>query len=133
MAVLEMKGKEPVAIKVIDSDPGKVAKAILPYHREGTVHVGYEAGCMGYTLYRLLTGMKIDCHIIAPNKVFRGGNREKIKTDKRDATAIAWMLRREEGGGWIPRHRTEGNPLTAETSKGRVTYKDHLFQRSVIT
>ena len=99
MAVLEMRGKEPVAVKVIDSDPNKVAKAILPYHREGIVSVGYEAGCMGYTLYRVLSGMKINCQIIAPNKVFRGGNNEKIKTDKRDAQAIAWMLRREEGGG----------------------------------
>jgi transposase len=98
MAVLEMKGKEPVIEKVIDSEPIKVAKAIIPYQREGTVHVGYEAGCMGYTLYRVLTGMEIDCQIIAPNKVFRGGNNEKIKTDKRDAEAIAWMLRRDEGG-----------------------------------
>jgi transposase len=99
MAVLEMRGNEPVAIKVIDSDPNKVAKAILPYRREGTVHVGYEAGCMGYTLYRVLMEMKIDCQIIAPNKVFRGENNERIKTDKRDATAIAWMLRRDEGAG----------------------------------
>jgi len=99
MAVLETKGKEPVAIKVIDSDPIKVAKTIRPYTKEGIVHVGYEAGCMGYTLYRVLTGMKIDCQIMAPNKIFRGGNNEKIKTDKRDATAIAWMLRREEGAG----------------------------------
>ena len=99
MAVLETRNKEPVAIKVLESDPLKVAKAILPYKKEGTVQVGYEAGCMGYTLYRVLTGMKIDCHIIAPNKVFRGGNNEKIKTDKRDAVAIAWMLRRNEGAG----------------------------------
>jgi transposase len=99
MAVLEMKGKEPVAVKVIDSDPGKVTKSILPYKKQGTVYVGYEAGCMGYTLYRVLTGMKINCQIIAPNKVFRGGNNEKIKTDKRDAIAIAWMLRREEWAG----------------------------------
>jgi transposase len=99
MAVLEEKGKEPVTVKVIDSDPGKVAKAILPFRKDGIVHVGYEAGCMWYTLYRVLTGMKIDCRIIAPNKVFRGGNNEKIKTDKRDAGAIAWMLRREEGAG----------------------------------
>jgi transposase len=54
---------------------------------------------MGYTLYRVLAGMNINCQIMAPNKVFRGGNNEKIKTDKRDATAIAWMLRREEGAG----------------------------------
>jgi len=99
MAVMEMKSKEPVAVKVIDSDPLKVAKAILPYQREGKVRVAYEAGCMGYTLYRVLTEMKIDCQIIAPNKVFRGGNNEKIKTDKRDAVAIAWMLRRDEGAG----------------------------------
>jgi len=99
MAVLDTKGKEPVAMKAIESDPMKAVKAILPYQREGTVHVSYEAGCMGYTLYRVLTGMKIDCHIIAPNKVFRGGNNDRIKTDKRDATAIAWMLRRNEGGG----------------------------------
>jgi transposase len=99
MAVLEMKSKDPVVVKVIDSDPIKVAKAILPYLKDGMVHVGYEAGCMGYTLYRVLVGMKIDCQIIAPNKVFRGGNNEKIKTDKRDAVAIAWMLRREEGAG----------------------------------
>jgi transposase len=84
-------------MKVIDSGPLKVAKAILPYQKEGTVHVGYEAGCMGYTLYRVLTRMKIEWHILAPNKVFRGGNNEKIKTDKRDAAAIAWMLRRDEG------------------------------------
>ena len=99
MAVLEAKGKEPAAVKVIDSDPGKVAKAILPYHKEGLAYVGYEAGCMGYTLYRVLTGMKVNCQIIAPNKVFRGGNNEKIKTDKRDAVSVAWMLRRDEGAG----------------------------------
>jgi transposase len=99
MAVLDSRGKETVTIKIIDSDPIKVAKAILPYQKEGSVYTGYEAGCMGYTLYRVLTGMKINCQIIAPNKVFRGGNNEKIKTDKRDATAIAWMLRREEGAG----------------------------------
>jgi len=107
MAVLEMKGKEPVAVKVIDSDPTKVAKAILPYHKGGLVYVGYEAGCMGYTLYRVLTEMKINCQIIAPNKVFRGGTNEKIKTDKRDAVAIAWMLRREEGAGIIVPERED--------------------------
>ena len=35
--------------------------------------------------------------MISPNKVFRGGSDARIKTDTRDATAIAWMLRREEG------------------------------------
>ena len=92
-----MKEKEPVTVKVIDSAPTEVAKAIQPYRKEGLVYFGYEAGCMGYTLYRVLTEMKINCQIIAPNKVFRGGNNEKIKTDKHDALAIAWMLRGEVG------------------------------------
>jgi transposase len=99
MAVLDARSKEPVKIKTIDSDPIKVSKSILPYKEDGTVHVAYEAGCMGYTLYRVLTKMEIDCQIIAPNKVFRGGNNQKIKTDARDATAIAWMLRRDERAG----------------------------------
>ena len=99
MAVLDTRSKDPIAVRVIESDPSKVAKAILPYQKEGKVYVGYEAGSMGYTLYRVLTEMKINCQIIAPNKVFKGGSNQKIKTDKRDATAIAWMLRREEGAG----------------------------------
>jgi transposase len=108
MAVLDTKSKEPLVMKMIDSDPLKVAKTILPYHKEGKVRVGYEAGCMGYTLYRVLTKMGICCQIIAPNKVFRGGNNSKIKTDKRDATAIAWMLRRgEEAGITVPEKEDE--------------------------
>ena len=61
IAVLETGSNNPVKMKMIDSDPLKVAKAMLPYRKEGTVQVAYEAGCMGYTLYRVLTGMKIDC------------------------------------------------------------------------
>jgi transposase len=97
MAVLENRGKEPVATKALSSDPMKVVKAILPYREKGEVQVAYEAGCLGYVLYRTLTKFKIDCRVIPPNKVFHGGNGERVKTDKRDALAIAWMLRREEG------------------------------------
>jgi transposase len=47
-----------------------------------------------------LTRYKIDCRVIPPNKVFHpGGTAEKVKTDKRDALDIAWMLRREEAEG----------------------------------
>lgn len=98
IAVLEETGKEAIELKVVDSDVKVVAKAILPYQKKGDLQVAYEAGCMGYTLYRLLNDMEISCRVIAPNKIFYGGKNEKIKTDKRDALAIAWMLRREEGG-----------------------------------
>ena len=52
---------------------------------------GYEAGCLGYTLYKELTERNIKCVIIAPTtmSVPRG---KRIKTDKRDAALIAQCL-----------------------------------------
>ena len=52
---------------------------------------GYEAGCMGYTLYHDLTRLGIECLIMAPSSmlVSRG---KTIKTDKRDAERIAKSL-----------------------------------------
>jgi transposase len=98
MAVLGSRGKEPIAAKGLANNPLKVVKALAPYQAKGEVQVAYEAGCMGYTLYRSLTEFGFDCRVIAPNKVFhRGGTEEQVKTDKRDAVDIAWMLRREEG------------------------------------
>jgi len=43
MAVLDTRSKDPIAVRIIESDPSKVAKAILPYQKEGKVYVGYEA------------------------------------------------------------------------------------------
>jgi len=52
---------------------------------------GYEAGCLGYTLYRQLTDRGVKCIIIAPTTmgiINTGG----VKTDKRDAANIAKCL-----------------------------------------
>jgi transposase len=90
MAVLDGKGKEPVAAKGLGSSPTEVIKAIGPYQtKTSRVEVAYEAGCLGYTLYRKLNEIGIDCRVIAPQKVFHG-TQEKVKTDKRDAIDIAW-------------------------------------------
>jgi transposase len=98
MAVLSASQQEPVAEKTLSSDYAKLGKAILPYKEDGNiVQVAYEAGCLGYALYRFLTKLKVDCRVIPPNKVFRGGNDRQIKTDKRDAILIAKMLKRNEG------------------------------------
>jgi transposase len=97
MAVLGARGKEPVVEKALSGDPEKAAKEIMPYRAKGKVEVAYEAGCLGYVLYRILERYKIDCRVIPPNKVFHGGGSgERVKTDRRDALDIAWMLRRGE-------------------------------------
>ena len=96
MAVLSGKGKEPVAAKGLPNDAMKVVKELAKFESKGKVQVAYEAGCLGYTLYRTLTEFGFDCRVISPSKVFHRGD-DKVKTDKRDAVDIAWMLRREEG------------------------------------
>ena len=52
---------------------------------------GYEAGCLGYTLYRQLTEAKVKCVILAPSTMDMPGGK-RIKTDKRDAWLIAKCL-----------------------------------------
>ena len=53
---------------------------------------GYEAGCLGYSLYHELKDKGISCIILAPTtmKVEKGG--KKIKNDYRDAKQIAECL-----------------------------------------
>lgn len=52
---------------------------------------GYEAGCLGYTLYHELENAGIHCVILAPSTMEMPGGK-RIKTDKRDAWLIAKCL-----------------------------------------
>jgi transposase len=95
LAVLGTRGKEPVRMKRLPNDTIKIVKELSPYQEKGRVQVAYEAGCLGYTLYRELVSFGFDCRVLAPDKVFHAD--DKVKTDKRDALDLAWMLRRDEG------------------------------------
>ena len=74
------------------------AKAVKKYldcvrlaHSEECIFVcGYEAGCLGYTLYHQLTAMKIKCIIMAPTTILHDSKR--VKTDRRDAENLARCL-----------------------------------------
>lgn len=52
---------------------------------------GYEAGCLGYTLYHQLTDRNVNCKILAPSTM-PISRRSRKKTDSRDAAAIAKCL-----------------------------------------
>ena len=66
-------------------------KRKLGVDNEYSIECGYEAGCLGYTLYHQLTNAGVDCVILAPTTMLtKQGNR--IKTDKRDAYLIAQCL-----------------------------------------
>ena len=48
------------------------------------VECGYEAGCLGYSLYHTLTACKLKCRILAPTTMLSEQG-PRIKTDRRDA------------------------------------------------
>ena len=53
---------------------------------------GYEAGCLGYTLYHQLTDHNVNCVILAPTTMLEQRSRKRVKTDRRDAEIIARCL-----------------------------------------
>lgn len=56
-----------------------------------SIECGYEAGCLGYTLYHQLTNAGIKCVILAPSTMLTQQGK-RVKTDKRDARLIAQCL-----------------------------------------
>ena len=55
------------------------------------IQCGYEAGCLGYSLYNQLTEASVNCVILAPSTMLTQQGK-RIKTDKRDAHVIAQCL-----------------------------------------
>lgn len=62
------------------------------YGDDTTFICGYEAGCLGFTLYHQLTEHNIKCIILAPTTMPKQKGKKHIKTDKRDAALIARCL-----------------------------------------
>lgn len=56
-----------------------------------SIECGYEAGCLGYSLYHQLTDAGVKCTILAPTTMLAPQGK-RIKTDKRDALMIAQCL-----------------------------------------
>ena len=66
-------------------------KLKLGLHHDYSIECGYEAGCLGYTLYHQLANAGIKCVILAPTTMLTQQGK-RIKTDKRDARLIAQCL-----------------------------------------
>ena len=66
------------------------------------LHLTYEAGPLGYNLYRLSTGLGHRCDVVAPSLIPRKAG-DKIKTDRRDAMMLARLLRAGQlTEVWVP-------------------------------
>lgn len=60
--------------------------------QDAEVKTGYEAGCLGYSLYWELTQKGIVCDILAPTTMQRSSKNKVVKNDRRDAQMIASNL-----------------------------------------
>lgn len=66
-------------------------KLKLGLDNEYDITCGYEAGCLGYSLYNQLTSAGIKCVILAPTTMMTQQGK-RVKTDARDAKIIAQCL-----------------------------------------
>ena len=81
---------------------------------ECTIHVIYEAGFKGFNLYDRLSEDGIDCVVIPPHLVTRE-KVNRVKTDKRDARRLAFILEHHDfkEGCHVPdRERREDRQIT---------------------
>ena len=66
-------------------------KMKLGMYDEYDIQCGYEAGCLGYSLYNQLTSAGVKCVILAPTTMLTQQGK-RVKTDARDALMIAQCL-----------------------------------------
>jgi transposase len=52
----------------------------------------YEAGCLGFSLYKDLAKLGIRWRIIAPTTLVRSADSGMKKSDRKDARMLAWSL-----------------------------------------
>ena len=94
LCAFTMEGKKAFGRMTINPDIRELVKYLetLKQQLGGDVQFecGYEAGCLGYTLYHKLAARGYKCVILAPTTMPSAP--KEIKTDKRDALKIAKCL-----------------------------------------
>jgi transposase len=88
-----------------DEATTKLVKKLAARHRRLTFC--YEAGPTGYGLHRLIESLGHDCIVAAPSLIPKKPG-ERVKTNRRDAVALARLLRAGElTAVWVPDARHE--------------------------
>ena len=87
------------------------------------VHFCYEAGPTGYGLHRLITDLGHPCTVAAPSLIPRKPG-ERVKTNRRDAIALAKLLRAGElTAVWVP---DEGHEAMRDLVRARAAAVETL-------
>ena len=100
LCAFTMAGQKPFAQTTINPTITELEKYLKTLNDQLGGHCkflcGYEAGCLGYALYHQITdhnwkGFEVECVILAPTTM-PASQKDRIKTDKRDALKIAQCL-----------------------------------------
>lgn len=115
-----------------DNTPDAVAKLIRKLaDRYETLHVCYEAGPTGYGLYRQVLALGHECTVVAPSLIPRRPG-DRVKTNRRDAQALARLLRAGElTAVWVPDETHEAVRDLVRTRA--MTVEDYRRKRQHVT
>ncbi len=121
VAVAAGHGGEVRSLGLIPNGPEAIRKLIRRLGPAKHLTCAYEAGPCGYVLHRHLTRLGARCVVVAPSLIpTRPGDR--VKTDRRDATKLARLLRSGELTPiWVPDEEHEAlRDLTRAREDARV-------------
>src|SRR6201997_4523674 len=101
VAIAEPDG-EVRSLGTIPNREESVRKLVKKLGPDEQLRACYEAGPTGYVLYWQLTGLGVQCEVVAPTLVpVKAGDR--VKTDRRDATKLARSYRAGDlTAVWVP-------------------------------
>jgi hypothetical protein len=87
----------------VDASPESMKRLVVKFgSKYARLHFCYEAGPTGYGLHRLITDLGHSCTVVAPSLIPRKAS-DRVKTNRRDATALARLLRAGElSSVWVP-------------------------------
>jgi len=85
-------GSSAVITEKIENRDEKIRRFLKKASKYGEIKACYEASSCGYVLWRKLNKWGYSCDVIAPSMVPKSPA-DKIKTDKRDATALVKLLK----------------------------------------
>jgi transposase len=101
VAVAERNGE----VRSLGTIPNRLESVRKLIHKLGSpehLRACYEAGPTGYALYWQLSGLGVDCQVIAPTLIPKKAG-ERVKTDRRDAEKLARCHRAGDLTAiWVP-------------------------------
>jgi len=92
IAVFSKEGRTAELVTKTPNQESSLRKFFAKLQERGEVIAGYEAGCLGFDLFRTLESIGVLCVVIAPSKIARKPG-DKVKTDRKDAILLAKVLR----------------------------------------